>query len=1119
MQTHTTERYILLGVVGFFLAFALTVDYRRAVEYFFGDEAVYYMMAQSIAFDRDLEYTALDLQRVYEDGWHAGPLGIFLSKIDNGKIIYAKYPAYSLFLAPFLAIFGFNGFLVFNVLLWGGMIWMGWAYLRQFNPSGRSLFVAITFFLLSASFVYIFWVTPETFNMFCIVCGLFLWLYQKETTFPFPAPAKWTLITMLRWLVGTPQGRVYLAPIPIAIATSSKLPNILFLTPILADVLLIESETPANAPVTVWQFMSLQFSPSDIVKRLGRLLKIGIITVLVLGSFYGFQYLMTGQTNAYAGDRKAFYWQFPFGSQGDAWARGTRLSNDDYYEESFFFHPKTFLYNLYYYVFGRFTGMVPYFFCSIVALYFWLRTGFRWKLPQPAKEINWRRWFLGLAILGSILGYILIAPSNYQGGGGAFGNRFFLNIYPAFLFLITAMTSLRPMAIGCVVGSLFLAHPLLTPFKTSFFPASHAFHFPYRFLPVERTLVDTLPTNVNHHLMQTELVGGKPVHRLYFSDLNISDFSANGFWVQGKKAAELLLRTFEGQQYLVMTVINGPIPNKVNISAAGHQRSVLLTDPGEQRHLVFPLTDPMPFFKDYVYSMKVRSETGFIPTFTPGTDLNDLRYLGTWVSLSLSDAEAGRVYAEQGYTQEAIDILEPFVKQHPQDVAARYALGKAYHQAGNIQAAFRELEKSLSSLSEFQQAFVAKYNALNPENPLPDTPELPPEPTLRDVLAPITLSYEVEDLLRGTGNPIFDINASQAEAVEFQQDADTPGFLAYGQYVNLPAGQYQVQVHFKTHPNETSLTHPVAFNCDVYSQKYGIIAHEKVLLEGAHPQDYQSYTFLFEHIRPTPLEFRVKTTGSADVVLDKIDVYPFLPLQLYHTLSLAKNATGDAQDAGNLLHQVVEFDQWTPEFQRDYVRLLQQQQHPEDAVTFVTGQESTSIWHTANITYSEDHYGALQSIVTTYFTPKEPVEQQFENLIELIGCDPPPETAAPGGALSFQLYWKALRDIQENLVFSIRLVRQGMWPGVEFVEKVQTKLGTPHISRFSFDHAPLEGAYPTQDWLPGEYIRDPYTLILPSHLTPGQYAVYIEVLHPLDRRPLRSGAAQKINIGNVRIEG
>jgi hypothetical protein len=242
-------------------------------------------------------------------------------------------------------------------------------------------------------------------------------------------------------------------------------------------------------------------------------------------------------------------------------------------------------------------------------------------------------------------------------------------------------------------------------------------------------------------------------------------------------------------------------------------------------------------------------------------------------------------------------------------------------------------------------------------------------------------------------------------------------------------------------------------------------------------------------------------------------------LQLYNARSLAKDAAGDTQEAGELLRQVVELDQWTPEFQRDYVRLLQQQQRLEEVAAFVTGQESMSTWHTTNITYSEHHNTAVQSIMDTYFTPKKPIKRQFENLLELTGSGSFPETVASGGVLSFQLYWKALQNIQENLIFSVHLVRQGLWPGVEFIEKVQTKLGTPRLSRFSLDYMPLEGAYQTGDWLPGEYIRDPYSLLLPPHLTPGEYAVYIEVLHPLDRQPLRSGTTREINIGELRIEG
>ncbi len=1121
MHAHKTERYILLGLVGFFLAFSLTVDYRRAVGYFFGDEAVYYMMAQSIAFDRDLEYTVHDLERAYADGWHAGPLGIFLSKIDGGKIIYAKYPAYSLFLAPFLAIFGFNGFLVFNVLLWGAMIWMGWTYVRQFNASGQSLFLSITFFTLSASFIYTFWVTPETFNMFCVTCGLFLWLYKRDADSPTPTASLWPLSSGIQWLFGTSQGRVYLAPIPIAIATASKAPNILFLAPILADLLFVErSEHAGIAAAADRHLLSLRLTRVDMLTRIRKLLLIGLVTLLVIGSFYGFQYVMTGQTNAYAGDRKTFYGPFPFGSQGDAWERGIRLSNDDYYDESFFFHPKTFLYDLYYYVFGRFTGLFPYFFGTLIAGYYALRRLFQRNSSSIDRRMNWRRAFLGLTIVGSILGYILIAPTNYQGGGGAVGNRFFLNIYPAFLFLITTLTSLRPLAVNWIIGSLFLAQPLLTPFKTSFAPATHAFRFPYRFLPIERTLVDTLPTNVNNHLMQTALVDGAPSYRLYFCDENISDFTETGFWVQGQKDTELVVRTFAGQHYLTTTVINGPIPNRVTVWVAGQKRSVVLTAPGETRHLVFPLNNPVPFFHDAVYPMNVQSQTGFISTFTPGTDLNDLRYLGTWVSVSFSDAEAGRLYAEQGQTQEAIQVLTPVVSRQPQDAASRYALGNAYYQRGDIRKARQELDKSLSLLAEFQQTFIAGYNAQNPEHPLAEIPDLPSESSLQDILAPITVSYEAEKLLRGTGAVAHEPDASQAEAVLFDADIDEPGFLVYGQYINLPVGQYQVRVHFKTlpaAPSQAASSEIVAFNCDVYSQKYGIITQEKILLENAQSTQYQAYTFNFEQIRDTPLEFRVKTTGSTDVLIDKIDVYPLLPLNIYHTLALAHHAGGNSDIAVWFLQQVVAIDQWTPQFQDDYLTLLQEQQAPDKAQTFALTEPRLSRWHTGVASRLSD-FAEIRNFRLLRFAPEIPTEYQFEDMLALIGYDQLPETVSSNDTVTMQLYWKALRDIEENLDFSVHVIKQGTWPGSELLARIQRKFGKSGILHVSFSYQPLDGAYPTGRWRVNEIIHDRQTFVLPSNLAPGTYAMWIELVHPLDGRAIRSGAAKRIQLGTFSVE-
>ena len=68
-----------------------------------GDQAVYYAMSQSLAYDGDLEYTTRDLIRYENDFW-AGPNGIFLKRVvRDGRehLYYAKSFAFPLFAAPF----------------------------------------------------------------------------------------------------------------------------------------------------------------------------------------------------------------------------------------------------------------------------------------------------------------------------------------------------------------------------------------------------------------------------------------------------------------------------------------------------------------------------------------------------------------------------------------------------------------------------------------------------------------------------------------------------------------------------------------------------------------------------------------------------------------------------------------------------------------------------------------------------------------------------------------------------------------------------------------------------------------------------------------------------------
>jgi tetratricopeptide (TPR) repeat protein len=1203
MKRLRLEHYIILGLCGFLLALAVTTDYHRVVDYLFSDEAVYYMMAQSLAFDQDMEYTQQDLQRVYEEGWYAGPQGVYLTKADDGKIYYGKYLAYSLFLAPFIAIFGLKGFLILHVLLLCLMIWIGWVYLRQFNPQNISLLFALTFFLLSASFVYTFWLTPEIFNMFCVTFGLFLWLYRREnrlsggitynqilslhqtrhprslneqqiqTTSLQPVKRLHNFLstiyiharTCIQWLITTPNGRLYLAPVPIAIACASKITNILFLAPILADVVLTEGR----------RLKAKDKEKSSLLPLAGKILMLGLVFGIVAGMFFGFQYIFTGNFNQYAGDRRLFIGAFPFGSPKDVWEQGIRHSNEDYQEQSFFFTPKTLLYNIYYYIFGRFTGMLPYFVCSFLALYYFVRQVFVRPISPFQKMELFRRLGLLLAIVAHIMGYIIMAPINYHGGSGAFGNRFFLNIYPAFLFLITTI-SLRgrekrvpiPLIVSWIIGSLFLAQTLLNPFQSSYYPAAHAFKFPYRFLPVELTMINAIPTHVNPHLLQVAHEEDPP-HRIYFVDENAADLNAREFWVQGERTSESVIMTNEPQSHLVLTVTNGPIANRVDASVAGTTQSIRFTTPKEKKRFVFPLKWSMPYFESSLYPMKIRSHTGFVPKFIPATELTDPRYLGCRVNISLNPLEVGKAYLENDQPQKALAVLEPAVQKHSDDIKDRYYLGIAYLQTGKIEAAIEELERCKTLLPDFQEDLISEnfseINKLEISIPVRGDPSAlfrtkgtyrTTSDTLRQPLRqvqdrtqgergtgsdlasflyPITRSYEAENLLRKTGNIVEHYDASNGKGVLFNPAKDSPGFVAYGPYTEFPAGEYQARYRMKIRKlrGEHTVTSGEALFFDVYNPQYGVLKKDSVLIQEGeydYPNEYREYTLNFELASPAKLEFRVETTGQAQVTVDKIDVYPHLPLQIYQGLAQAKSSIGAYEEAYQYLQYVVEVDPWTLELQIDFLQALLNLKQWGNVLQFTKRSGRFSDAHTGIVTYLNPQISNLSfdlpeslarfyNNIYTRFSPEVELSHNFGDKLVLIGSDIKVENLGPGGQFSITYYWKSLTPVHENYAIFVHFKKKGAIIDPETTSRIKRKLRRPITDMFQQDHHPLHGAYPTSKWIANELIREQYDVTVPPEIEPGTYEIWIGVWNPFTKIRLKTDDGKtKVKIGEIHIK-
>ncbi len=1161
----------MLGIVGFLMAVAVTVDYHRVVDYLFSDEAVYYMMAESIVYDRDLEYTPQDLQRVYEEGWYAGPQGVFLTKLTDGRIVYSKSFVFALFLAPFLAVFGFHGFLILNMLLLFLMIWMGWAYLRQFNGSQISLMLSLTFFLLSASFLYTFWLAPETFNMFCITAGLFLWIYERDEGGDAGASGMsrssfrrtCAPLRFVRWLVATPEGRLFLAPVPIAIAGASKLPNILFIFPIVADIVfegytaLVHTHTRASDE-NRWFWRSPAFWMSA-----KKFLLVTFIFVAVVGVFYGLQYVLTGHFNPYAGDRKTFHWNFPFASQG-GWEDGTRLSNDDYQQTQFYFHPKSLLYNVYYYVFGRFTGVLPYFFCALLALYYFGRSLFALPVKgrqdasalrraKPRHDETLRRVFIVLTIGASIFAYIYKAPANYQGGGGAFGNRFFLNIYPAFLFLVTLIPGIRSLAVGWLVGSLFLAQSLVNPFQTSYYPAAHAFRFPFRLLPVELTLVDTLPTNINHHLVQTAHRQDPP-YRLYFADEYVYDISTQGFWVQGERRTDMVLRTYEPEPepYLAVTITNGLVANQVDVTVAGQTRTVHFTRPRGRRHLVFSLDWSLPYFQSRLYPVSIRSHNGFIPKFTPGTGRDDIRYLGCRARLSFEPLTVGEALVENGHVDAAIALLEPVVEKSRKNMAVCAVLANAYQQNGQLGDAMNVLEHSIALLPYFQEEMLEAceeqgescvselmastfLSGLHLDSAdrrhVEATEERGRHKTdhLAALLAPMTRRYEAEATTGTNGGSVEQADASAGQILTFTPSQHQPGYLVYGQRAEYLPGKYQARFWMKIgqSPPQQASTRGITAYFEVFDTRLGIIAQDSVAAESEEPEgehEFKAYTLDFDLPRAAELQFRVKTTGFSEVSADVIEVYPRLPLQLVQTAAQVKRARGAYDEALRLWQDLCSVDPWTPQYRREVLATLLDAEYWNGALAFLTQYHSLADPRTGLATLLLEAQQISGARVLDYreellsrFSPGIVRDDEFSGTIRLLGYELSADAVHPGENVRIRYFWKSVNQIDEDYAIFVHFLKKGLLPFAHERVQLARLLRRPVTTMFQHDHYPLHGTYPTNRWLPGEMVREQYELTVPAHIEPGTYEIWLGVWNPLTNKRLQSNGDTKMKIGELEI--
>ena len=602
---------VALGVVtGLALLVAVAIDLPRASDgRFWSDGATYHAMTGSLAFDGDLEFSAADLARV-RASYPEGPQGVFLKRVGVAsgapRLVYAKALVYPAAALPLARLFGVDrGLLLLNALVFSLALWLGYAELSRASGAGAAAAGALAVLAGGVVPVYLLWETPEIFNLGLATFGLLAWRRKRWAT----------------------------AAVLLGLAAYSKPTNLALALPLLLEPLL-----PGGAAGSLAQRAVLS------ARR-------GAVVVLVVGAGFGLTWLATGEMNYQGGERKTFYDRYPFDpgvtfDSAGVWMTTDRIGplvagRDEDAPDARVAPPRapeelrrSFALNLGYFWLGRFGGALPYFPGVAAAVLLFLLVG-----PRE------RHGSLALAALGvSWLGYVLLIPDNWYGGGGAIGNRYFLNLAPLGLLLLPRRRGAWAAA-AAVAGGVLLGPILASPVRHSLRPGDHATWAAFRILPAELTMLGDLSvfTDVWRKRRPYDAAdvdatrrppGTPPPFFLWFLDDGTfgqeESFGEEGFWLRGGESAEVVLQAPDPPSCVRLVVTSGPAGDIVT-ARLGSERQRVVLSPIKTKEIVFRSPRAaLGYYGSSLYLLRLGSRYG-----EPTPD--DPRMLGSFEQVVLQD--------------------------------------------------------------------------------------------------------------------------------------------------------------------------------------------------------------------------------------------------------------------------------------------------------------------------------------------------------------------------------------------------------------------------------------------------------------------------------------------------
>jgi hypothetical protein len=585
---------VTLGVVsGLALLVAALVDLPTASDgRFWSDGATYHAMAGSLAFDRDLEFTATDLARV-KAVYPGGPQGVFLKRVRDAsgasRLVYAKAAVYPAFAAPLVRLAGTDrGLLLLNALAFVGALWLGYGELRRRDDPLSAAAGTLALVALGVGPVYLLWETPELLNLGLATAGL----------------------------VAFRRDRPLLSAVLLGLAAYSKPTHLALALPLVL--------APLVGSAGGWA--------SRMVESARRAAVLGA----VVAAGFGAGFILTGELNYQGGERKTFYDRYPFEPGVSFDSAGVWMTTDhvgplvagrDAHAQPDRVAPprapaelrRSFLLNLGYFWVGRFAGALPYLpgFVAVTLLFL---------LLGPRERDGW----LALrAVAAAWLGTILLIPDNWYGGGGTIGNRYLLGFVPLGLLLLPRGRGRAAAVCAGLVSAVLLAPVLLSPIHHSLRPGEHATRAAFRVLPAELTMLGDLSVFTDVWRKRRPYAG----YFLWFLDDGTfgqeTSFDEEGFWLRGGEEAQVVLQAALPATRLRLRVTAGPAGDIVTVRIGSVRQRVVL-QPLKTSEIVFDAPrSALGYYGTSLYLLKLGSRFG-------GQTETDTRKLGSFVVVELT---------------------------------------------------------------------------------------------------------------------------------------------------------------------------------------------------------------------------------------------------------------------------------------------------------------------------------------------------------------------------------------------------------------------------------------------------------------------------------------------------